>query len=73
VSTDPTGSSTLDPDLRQLRDSLARLVFPAGQDDVLVELVSNHAPSRLVQRVDTLPRARHYSSLDDLCDDLAPG
>ena len=65
MSTDPTGSSLPDPDpdLRQLRDTLARLAFPARQDDVLVELVSHHAPSRLVQRVGTLPRARQYGSV----------
>jgi hypothetical protein len=63
----------LEADVIGLRAALARLRFPAQQDDVLAVLVQRRASSRLLWRVGGLPRTRRYSSLDDLCDDVAGG
>lgn len=64
----PTG---LAADVADLRVALARLPFPARQDDVLAALVCRRAPSRLLWRAGSLSRVRVYHSLDEVCAELA--
>lgn len=71
MAMDPTVDVGLEADVIGLRTALARLGFPAQQDDVLAVLVQRRASSRLLWRVGVLPRTRRYSSLDEICDDVA--
>ena len=74
MSVDHTTGGGLDTDLAELRQVLARLPFPAHQDDVLAALVRRHAPSRLLWRVGSLSRTRRYHSIDEVCTEVArPG
>jgi|GEM_PF-4152025 len=61
----------LESDLKQIRESLGQVRFPAQPDDVLAALVRRRAPSRLLWRVGGLPRTRRYHCLDALCTDVA--
>lgn len=67
MSIDNTTGTDLDADLAELRVRLARLPFPATQDDTLALLVARQAPSRLLWRVAALSRTRTYRSLDEVC------
>ena len=73
MSIDQTTTTALEADLAELRGELARLPFPASQDDVLSALVRRRAPSRLLWRAGGAPRARRYHSLDDRCEQVARG
>jgi len=54
-------------DLRELREALGEMSFPAEPVDVVVELVHHRASPRLVGRVRALSPTRPYRSLDELC------
>ena len=71
MSIDDAVRTDLDTDLSRLRALLARHSFPASQDDILALLVARHQPSRLLWRAAALDRTRVYSSLDEVCDDIA--
>lgn len=73
MSIDNTTGTGLDADLAELRAHLARLPFPATQDDTLARLVARHAPSRLLWRVAALSRTHTYRSLDELCGAVTAG
>ena len=68
---DQSARTGLAADLADLRVVLARLPFPARQDDVLAARVCRRAPSRLLWRAGSLSRVRDYTSLDELCAELA--
>lgn len=61
----------LDTDLAQLRAVLARLPFPASQDDILAHLVSRQERARLLWRAAALDRSRTYRTIDEVCDEIA--
>ena len=71
MSIEQSTPSGLDTDLAELRRELARLPFPARQDDVLVALVRRRSSSRLLWRAGSLSPTRHYHSLDEVCAELA--
>ena len=67
MSIDNSTATGLDVDLAELRVRLARLPFPATQDDTLALLVARRAPSRLLWRVAALSRTCSYRSIDEVC------
>jgi hypothetical protein len=68
VASPPAG---LAEDVAEIRALLARLPFPAQQDDVLAALVRRQAPSRLLWRAGCLTRTRRYHSLDEVCAEIS--
>jgi len=73
MSTYRTVCTGLEADLTQIRESLGQMRFPAQSDEVLAALVRRRAPSRLLWHVGALPRTQRYTSLDDLCHQIALG
>jgi hypothetical protein len=71
MSIDHTSQGGLDTDLAELRRVLARLPFPARQDDVLAALVRRRSPSRLLWRAGSLSPTRRYHSIDEVCAEVA--
>ena len=71
MSIDQTAHGGVDTDLAELRRELARLPFPAHQDDVLAALVRRRSPSRLLWRAGSLSPTRHYRAIDVVCAELA--
>jgi hypothetical protein len=71
MSIDQTTHGGADTDLAELRRELARLPFPARQDDVLAALVRRRSPSRLLWRAGSLSPTRRYHSIDEVCAELA--
>ena len=70
MTIEQTRPSALERDVEDLRGALARLPFPALQDEVIAALVSRRAPSRLLWRVGSLSRTRLYRSLDEVLAEL---
>jgi hypothetical protein len=60
-----------DDDVDAIRGELAQVSLPATQDDLLAHLIARHVPVRLVRRLAGLPRTERYSSLEDICRDVA--
>ena len=68
IETRPTA---VERDVEDLRAALARLPFPALQDEVIAALVNRRAPSRLLWRAGSLSRTRLYRSLDEVLDEIS--
>ncbi|HEY7718411.1 MAG TPA: DUF2795 domain-containing protein [Pedococcus sp.] len=73
TATAPSGSTTTTPSrtAADWRAELATLLrphlFPANQDEILAALIRRGAPSELLWRLTCLPRARRFTSVEELC------
>ena len=68
---DDAADVALAGDLAELRAVLADHPFPTHQDDLIAACLVANQPARLCCRLSRLSRTHTYTSLDEVCADVA--